>query len=142
MALPTLIEIHTGPDRRLRLELWAIWLTALGSLLLNAPRMPLPLLIIAIIALGWSAPWRTSLSLQGHRLQLHANGTVCYGEAHGNWEPDIWRSPWYTVVSLQIGKTRWRAWISAANNTPDAYRQLGIWGRFSPQEQVADTNHV
>ncbi|MDZ4731195.1 MAG: hypothetical protein SH820_14755 [Xanthomonadales bacterium] len=137
MALPALIEVNSGPDRRLHLVLWVIWLCALSNLLLHASHLPLLLLLTGLAILWWSIPWRRSSALQGQRLQLHANGLVCYGATQGCWQPNIWRSRWYTVINIHNGTERWQAWVSAANNTTEDYRRLGVWSRFSPRDNSA-----
>jgi hypothetical protein len=142
MAASTLIEVHSGSGRWLHLALWMTWFCATVSLLIHASRMPLLLLLTGGVTLWWSAPRKSWPSLQVRRLQLHANGLVSSGETHGYWQPAIWRSPWFTVISIRSGKEQWRAWISAANNTADDYRRLGVWSRFPPQKQLEKINHA
>lgn len=142
MAFPALIEVRTGPDRRLKLALWLIWFGALCSLLIHAFTLPLPLLLAGGLMLCWSVPRRSLSAMQIRDLKLHADGRVCCGDLRGNWQAGIWRSPWYTVISVQTGKRHWQAWISVTNNTADDYRRLGIWSRFAPHQTPKTAYHV
>lgn len=142
MALPSQIEVNAGPDRRLHLALWVIWSGALSSLLMHASQLSLLLLLIGLATLWWSIPWRRWPSLQSQCLRLNANGLVCYGATQGHWQSNIWRSRWYTVINIHTEKEHWQAWVSAANNTADDYRRLGIWSRFSPRDNSAATKRA
>ncbi|HKX55881.1 MAG TPA: protein YgfX [Xanthomonadales bacterium] len=134
MSLPSQVELQSGGDRRLLAGLWLVWLAALSAVLVHAQRMPGVLLIAGAVLLLLSIPRADSPSLQTRHLQLQSNGSVSYGDLYGQWHRNTWRSPWYTVIRIQTSHSHWWAWISARNNSPESYRRLGIWCRYSPQQ--------
>jgi len=134
MALPSQIEIQCGGDRRLLTGLWLVWLAALLSTLAYAQLMPLALQLISFTLLIASLPRASSRSMKPQHLRLHASGSLSCGELRGRWSSNTWRNPWYTVIRIQTGKQQWWAWISVSRNPPDAWRRLGIWCRYSPQQ--------
>jgi len=134
MALPTVLELKAGPDGRLTLLLWLVWLTALASSLFHLGEMPMLLWPVCAGLLLWSIPWPKASWLKLQRIHLYADGQANCGELQGCWHSQAWRSKGYTVVPIQLGKHKFRACISAAHNSADDYRQLGIWCRYSPQK--------
>jgi len=144
MALPSQIEVQSGGDGPLFVGLWLIWLAALVNMLVHAQAMPLALFAVGACLLILSIPRPSFPSLKLQHFQLHATGNVTGVEMQGRWHSNTWRSPWYTVIRIRTEKQQWWAWISASNNSPDAYRRLGIWCRYSPQQsaEVSGTSHL
>jgi len=134
MALPKVIELKAGPDRRLTALLWLVWLGALVSSLLHLGKMPMLLWPVCAGLLLWSIPWPKASWLKVQRIDLYANGQASCGELQGRWHSQPWRSPWYTVVPIKLGNHKFRACISATQNSANDYRRLSIWCRYSPQE--------
>jgi len=140
MALPTRIELKTGAGYQVFLGLWLLWLTALASVAAHAARMPVWLLLASAGLLFGSVPGKFATGLQTRRLMLYSNGLAQWGEEQGLWQANTWRSRIFTAIRLQSGQRRSYVWIDSRSNHPDAYRQLGIWCRFSPQQPGLDVN--
>jgi hypothetical protein len=134
MALPTLIELQSGADRRLKVGLWLVWMAALGSVAVHLSQKPVWLVSLSAGLLLWSIPLHRSPIHRSRHLLLHANGQASIAGKPGHWQRNIWRSRWYTVIRIEQGGQHWHAWISAQNNSAHDYRRLGVWSRFCPRE--------
>jgi hypothetical protein len=131
------IELQAGPDSPLRVAVWLVWLAAVASCLANFPAMPGWLAWVCGVLLAWSFPLRKSVASARQRLMLHPDGQVLVSGEPATWKQDIWRSRWYTVVRIEKNGRHWPAWVSARQNPAHEYRRLGIWSRYSPQQQRA-----
>jgi len=139
MALPSQIEVHSGGDMRLYVGLWLVWLAALLNIVIHWQAMALALQLVSFALLMLSIPRRSVPSLKAQKLRLHASGNFSCDESQGRWHSNTWRNPWYTVIRVRTEDKQWWAWISASRNSPDVYRRLGIWCRYSPQQSAEKT---
>ena len=132
MAQPAYIDLQTGPDRRYRLAVWFLWLTAAAAAVTHVHILAWPLSAAAggLLVLLW--PGSDHLIQRSRSLRLYRNGAARLGEQAGSWGRYSRCCRWYVLLLIDLPQRSERVLLSARHNSADNYRRLLVWTRFTP----------